>query len=264
MLTHNIGMCCDPELYIEQSARTNDNITIFAAELAAIKLSLLWAIDNTDQDVSIFSDSYSSLQALASGNSTSRPNLLSDVIELVSRFNKNITFIWIPSHVGIKGNETADKLANLATANSNIDVDVGMELSDAYNLVDTYITNKWQNIWGTENTGTHYREIVKNVSNKVKYSHSSRNTEVIITRLRLGKCQLNAYLYQIGKHPDGLCANCNKPETVTHFLTECWHNKTCSAVLAACNRLNLSPTIENILSDGRLHNVIISSLRRKI
>ena len=70
--------------------------------------------------------------------------------------------------------------------------------------------------------------------------------------------------YQIGKHPDGLCANCNKPETVTHFLTECWHNKTCSAVLAACNRLNLSPAIENILSDGRLHNVIISSLRRKI
>ena len=28
---------CVPELYIELSARTNDNITIFAAELAAIK-----------------------------------------------------------------------------------------------------------------------------------------------------------------------------------------------------------------------------------
>jgi len=126
------------------------------------------------------------------------------------------------------------------------------------------IINEWQNIWDTKNTATHYREIVKNVSTKVKYSHSPRNMEVIITRLRLRKCQLNAYLYQIGKHPDGLCANYNKPETVTYFLTECWHNKTCSAVLAACNRLSLRPTTENILSDSRLHNVIISSLRRKI
>ena len=38
--------------------------------------------------------------------------------------------------------------------------------------------------------------------------------------LRLGKCQLNAYLHQIGKHPDGLCHSCNKPETVIHFITE--------------------------------------------
>ena len=51
----------------------------------------------------------------------------------------------------------------------------------------------------------------------------------------LAKCQLNAYLHRIGKHPDGLCYSCNKPETVTHFLTECPQNRTCSAVLAACN-----------------------------
>jgi len=38
--------------------------------------------------------------------------------------------------------------------------------------------------------------------------------------LRLGKCCLNAYLHQIGKHQDGLCHYCAKPETITHFLTE--------------------------------------------
>ena len=58
-----------------------------------------------------------------------------------------------------------------------------------------------------------------------------RSKEVTITRLRLRKCRLNSYLHQIRKHPDGLCEACNKPETITHFLTECSGNKTCSAVL---------------------------------
>jgi len=91
----------------------------------------------------------------------------------------------------------------------------------------------------------------------------SRDQEVVITRLRLGKCQLNAYLYQIGKHADGLCVTCSKPETVLHFLIECLNNVVCSAVHAACSKYNLYPTLDIILSDSRLHNVIISPLDRK-
>jgi len=92
----------------------------------------------------------------------------------------------------------------------------------------------------------------------------SRHQEVVITRLRLGKCQLNAYLYQIGKHRDGLCVTCKKQETVSHFLIECPNNVVCSAVHAASSKFNLNPTLDIILSDGRLHNVIISSRDRKI
>ena len=89
----------------------------------------------------------------------------------------------------------------------------------------------------------------KTISTQVKYLHPSRHTEVIIDRLRLGKCYLNAYLQQIGKHQDGLCNHCNKPETVSHFLTECSHSPTCLAVLAACKRLNLAATLD--ISHGR-------------
>ena len=99
---------------------------------------------------------------------------------------------------------------------------------------------------------------------QVRYLHPSRHTEVVIGRLRLRKCYLNAYLQQIEKHQDRLCNHCNKPETVSHFLTECSHSPTCLAVLAACKRLNLAPTLDVILSDGRLHNTIVSSLDRKL
>jgi len=88
-----------------------------------------------------------------------------------------------------------------------------------------------------------------------------------ITWICLGKYRLNAYLHQIGKHADGLCQSCCKPETVSHFLTECPHNETCSAVLAACNDLKPSHTLDIVLSDSRLHcsalhvhDAIISSL----
>jgi len=45
---------------------------------------------------------------------------------------------------------------------STIDADVGLELSEAYSLVDRYIIDKWQIICDIESTGSHYRAIEKN------------------------------------------------------------------------------------------------------
>jgi len=174
-------------------------------------------MNTLDEDVSLFCDSHSALQAITSGISICRPNLLSDIINLVSNYNKTIRFVWLLSHIGIKGNELADMLANSATTNSHVEVDVGLQLSEAYNLVDSYIINKWQQTCDSTPTGSHYRTIEKTVSTKIECLNASRQKEVIITRLRLGKCKLNAYLHQIGKNPDGLCYSCNKPETVKEF-----------------------------------------------
>jgi len=57
---------------------------------------------------------------------------------------KNIDFVWLPRHIGIEGNELADKLANAATAEPSIDINIGLELSEAYTLIDRYILGKWQ------------------------------------------------------------------------------------------------------------------------
>ena len=47
---------CIPEFNTEHSVRLSDNITIFAAELCAIKLALQRVISNSDKNVCIFSD----------------------------------------------------------------------------------------------------------------------------------------------------------------------------------------------------------------
>jgi len=157
---------CIPKISIENSFRLNNNITIFTAELMALKLALLWVTNTLDEDVTIFSDSLSSLQALSTGKTDCRPNLLQEIKELVSTYNKLITFVWIPSHIGIRGNETADKLANRATQNTEIDLDIGLELAEAYTLVENYTLQKWQNLWTNGTTGSHYRQIQKTVSKK--------------------------------------------------------------------------------------------------
>jgi len=64
-----------------------------------------------------------------------------EVEGLVNKYNRSVTFIWLPSHIGIKENESSDRLANLATEDCSIDIDIGLELSDAYSLVDNYIIN---------------------------------------------------------------------------------------------------------------------------
>ena len=76
---------------------------------------------------------------LASSRSRSRPNLLSDVTDLLHNINSQISVVWVPSHIGITGNERADRLANMGSKRPHIDIDVGVELQEMYGRVDTYI-----------------------------------------------------------------------------------------------------------------------------
>ncbi len=45
--------------------------------------------------------------------------------------------------------------------------------------------------------------------------------QVIINRLRIGHCKLNKSLHVMGKHPTGLCDECQEEETIKHIFISC-------------------------------------------
>ena len=101
-------------------------MSIQTGEMAAIKTALenvrqLEQTYTTHQRYAIFTDSLSTIDNLASSRSRSRPNLLSDMIDLLHSINSQITVVWILSHVGITGNERADQLANMGCKRQYID-----------------------------------------------------------------------------------------------------------------------------------------------
>ena len=90
--------------------RIPDGSSVFTAEAKAIDLALDFVNNCTYTDkFVIFSDSLSVLQALnhSSSKNTQIKHLLLKHHEISS--TKSVIYCWIPSHIGIYGNEKVDK-----------------------------------------------------------------------------------------------------------------------------------------------------------
>jgi hypothetical protein len=220
--------------------------------MIAIKEALTFIKENVLGEVVIFSDSLSAIQSIATEKSDSRPNLLNDVIELISEIKSaeiDLHLCWIPSHVNISGNEEADQLARLALNKETIDIEVDLELKEGYKLVDAHIMKCWQNKWNTEITGRYYHAIQPTVSKAIKFKAKNRNKETTITRLRIGRCGLNHFLHQNHQHSTGKCNNCGAKETIRHFLIECSGNAGLTKDLQSiCQSKNMPANITSFLN----------------
>ena len=261
---------CIPQVNVEYSCRLSDDITIFTDELAALKMALLWVKEKCErnelqEDIAIFSDSLSCLTALKTGYSACRPNMLDDILRIVNGIGRSILFIWIPSHLGLRGNELADRLAQAATRNCAVDIELNFENLE-YNIrVKKFILEQWQRQWSTSIHGQFYRKVEPTVSLDIKYEHRSRKKEVTLTRLRLGKCCVNEYLARIKVVDSDRCPLCkSSSETVEHFILLCPSNELCKNVLLICRQINVLPEIGKVLSNEKLLDVIFNNLTRKI
>ena len=121
--------------------------TVFTAELVAIHKALCF-IDVSDcLNSVIFTDSLSSLWALNDFN-TCHP-ILQDILFLLTSFGrtgKTVEFCWIPSHVGVAGNERADEAAKRA-AGAQCTRFLPLPARDSFSVCSTYARQKWQGEW---------------------------------------------------------------------------------------------------------------------
>ena len=94
------------------TCRLPDDSSIYTAELRAILLALKHVYNSKEKSFLILSDSLSSLQSIL--NLKYDHPVLVQILELyteMTRERREVVFIWVPGHVGIRGNSAADSAA---------------------------------------------------------------------------------------------------------------------------------------------------------
>ena len=194
-----------PELDLAMSSRINNDLAVYTAELVAIWLALLWLDSNRYMQAVIASDSSSALTSIKNSQSETREDLLIEILQLANGLQaagSKVTFLWVPAHIGVEGNELADEHAKKATGKNNIDMDVKYSKAEVKSIVKAKTITKWQHIWDNGCTGRHLYRIQGKVG-KVIHTTRSRQEENVLTRMRLGHTKLNSTMYLMKKHVDG-------------------------------------------------------------
>ena len=162
----------------------NPDTSIYTAEATAIGLALDLIDKSNKKSFIILSDSLSCLKALNSCDlSDSRILNLKQKIHLLSEKNKKIPFVWVPSHIGIEGNEQADATAR-KTLENKIIKGHKIPYTDFKSKIKKYIQNTWENDWKKEINNKLFK-IISTIKPR-KRLNLTRKDSVIYTRLKVG------------------------------------------------------------------------------
>ena len=215
-----------PKKNVNISLRTSSHSCISSIEQAAIEDCLIHVKDSYQGetfDIVILSDSLSALEALKDCNHFDRNiNKTLTIISELQESGRGVTLVWVPAHVGIPGNEKADALAKAATTREQIDAGIqrlSRMLKEPWAITSSNSGKPDGSLTHEANTT---RLIEKLVSTKSKFQCASRRKEILISKLRIGKCALNQHLFLLKHHSNGKCQVCpQEDENVRHFLMEC-------------------------------------------
>lgn len=243
--------------YTMESSRLPNNFSIFSAELQGILMALRYVKDRST-DCIILTDSRSALIEISKYEPL-HP-VAKEVLLILQQTNNNIKFLWIPSHIGINGNERVDTLAK-ETAQLPIS-NVQVPPDDAYQYIKRLIIKKWDIQWNNA-SGNKLREIRESTKPWFSSASLSRRNSTIISRLRIGHTNITHKFIFTNEEPP-ICQHCNQRLTVTHILIECpkyiEERRTCDIPLTMIESLgdnidNLKKTIEFLKKINIYHEI---------
>lgn len=205
----------------ETSVYTGECYGLFKAIEYVLLLHLSKAI--------IFCDSLSSLQSLQRYpfKSHKQPPIIFDIRKLLylclSR-GYRVVFAWIPSHVGISGNENADRLANEAIQVGDVRP-YNNYCQDLVSLAKLYLHDAWNELWvdgAAAAKGKYYRLIQESIPRKPWFSNLQFNKRItsVLCRLRLGHVCTPAHLFKFKIVDDPLCS-CGEYGDLNHIFFSC-------------------------------------------
>ncbi len=123
--------------------------SVLTAELSAVLYALQQLFYVPSSSFTIFTDSRTSLTLLQSLRTT-HPLVqeIQDWLFRVSVWHKSVCSCWVPSHVGITGNERVNFLARNIPLTDRLRPR-NLPASDYYPLFRTFLITRWQTFWST-------------------------------------------------------------------------------------------------------------------
>ena len=195
-----------------------DVSSVFTAELRAIRSAVKLALTQTHKQYTVYTDSYSSMQALLCIRS--QHPLVLEILEwlfLLEERGKSVDFCWVPSHVGVPGNEEADRLAKSAT-NTPVVVRSPVPVEDIRSWIRRHSHDVWQARWSE--IGPNKLRAIRPSIAQWEYDGKNQQWDTSLSRLRIGHSRItHGYLMEGGPLP--YCEDCIVPLTVQHLLAEC-------------------------------------------
>lgn len=124
--------------------------------------------------------------------------------------------MWVPSHIGIAGNEMADKSADKAAKTILHPTITDKPANDINISIKHKINMTWKSYWDSVPHSNKLKKI-----KKWHHLHNlNRRQEVTLARVRIGHSFLT-HSFLISKDPPPLCNKCQEDLTIQHIILDC-------------------------------------------
>ncbi len=205
---------------VTYSVRLSDHTTILQAELTAILKALQHATTNQDKRIIIHTDSLSAIHVLKSRTISDNFEIINNIFTVCKDFAIAPVIHWIPSHIGIAGNEAADTAATGAITNDVIGITIEPSLSSIRKNIKCAALSKWNEITKQKDSETVRWNIQFDLT---KEQHKCLWTLPRELQVQIFKLRLYYRNFQIVTTKSTTCQHCgeNITQMVTHYLAEC-------------------------------------------
>ena len=216
--THTSYAVVNNNHQIDTLALINPNCSIFTAESEAILAAANICKHKIGKFI-ICSDSYSAIQAI--NNINHKDETISKIRNLLIQNQNKIKIMWVPSHVGILGNEKADEAAANASRRPLLFLHTFNKKDIKKNIKNHYQTKR-RNSWVHRNN---FYKSLNPLGTAPHYPITSKQDLKIFIRLRLGHSRLTHSHLMEGR-PPYICHLCNEDElTASHLINQCEYVK---------------------------------------
>ncbi|KAK2167197.1 hypothetical protein LSH36_31g03008 [Paralvinella palmiformis] len=241
-------MVCDRQYMIER-----------LPDVASIYTAVHHRIGSTGDKLIICVDSVSCLQTIE--NLDIENPLVLSILELHSTFKtlqKDVVFCWVPSHVGIRDNELADKAAKTALKGRKINIP--LPFTDFLSIIKQYVRKQWSDFWSLQSEKK-VHAVQPALGCSVWSCRERCPEEIVLCRLWIGNSFLTHRYLLAGEDPPG-CISCQ--ERLTMMMIDVLRPLLCTSHIeekSFCKPNQISVTVVRIPGDEKIKESIWVELK---